>query len=151
MHLASPVAPELYSASPGAQPSATPVRPIAYTSVVWQMIHIVLCSTKVIVIAKDWSCWLGCLLAVNVPVQAAYITKEIATIFPQQAHWHSRLLEFEVMTDVPDEWQDYAILGLGSHAFLRLIMPKLQCHVDLFIFANGMVFTGRRKYDLYQL
>ena len=48
------------------------------------------------------------------------------------------------MTSVPDEWQEYTILGSGSHEFLRLIMPKLRHHVGPFIFANDMAFTGRR-------
>ena len=48
------------------------------------------------------------------------------------------------MTSVPDEWQEYTLLGSGSHEFLRLIMPKLRHHVGPFIFANDMAFTGRR-------
>ncbi len=122
-----------------------------YTRVVWQMIHPVLCSNKVIVVAEDWPCWLGCLLAVNKPVQAAFVTKEMAAIFPQQAHWLSRLSDFEAMTDVLDEWQHCVILGAGSHAFQHLITPKLRRHVGPFIFANNMVFTGRQKYDLDRL
>ena len=98
--------------------------------------------------AEEWPCWLGCLLAVNVPVQAAFVTKEMATIFPQQAHWLSWLSDFESMTDVLDEWHNYVILGAGSHDFLLLIMPKLRHHVGPFIFANDMVFTSRWKYDL---
>jgi hypothetical protein len=74
-------------------------------------------------------------LAVNVRVQAAFVTKKMAAVFPQQAHWLSLLTDFELMTSVPDEWQDYVILGSGLHEFLHLIMPKLRQHVGPFIFA----------------
>ena len=103
--------------------------------VVRQRILPVVCSTKVIVVAKAWPCWLSCLLAVNIHVHAAFVTKEMTSVFPQQAHWLSLLTDFELMTSVPDEWQDYVILGSGLHEFLHLIMPKLRQHVGPFIFA----------------
>ena len=115
------------------------------------MIHPVVCSDKVIVVAENWPCWLGCLLAVNIPVQAAFVTMEMASIFPGYSHWLSKISDFEAMSVVPDEWQDYVILGSGSHEFLRLIMPKLRHHAGPFIFANDMIFTGRRQYDLDRL
>ena len=115
------------------------------------MIHPVVCSDKVIVVAENWPCWLGCLLAVNTPVQAAFVTMEMASIFPGYSHWLSKISDFEAMSVVPDEWQDYVILGSGSHEFLRLIMPKLRHHAGPFIFANDMIFTGRRQYDLDRL
>ena len=112
--------------------------------VVRQRILPVECSSKVIVFAEAWPCWLSCLLAENVRVQAAFVTKEMIAVFPQQAHWLSLLTDFELMTSVPDEWHKYTLLGSGSHEFLRLIMPKLRHHVGPFIFANDMAFTGRR-------
>ena len=115
------------------------------------MIHPVVCSNKVIIVAENWPCWLGCLLAVNTPVQAAFVTKEMVSVFPEYSHWLSKLSDFEAMSVVPDDWQDYVILGSGSHEFLRLIMPKLRHHAGPFIFANDMVFTGRRQYDLDRL
>jgi len=63
----------------------------------------------------------------------------------------SSLTDFELMTSVPDEWQEYAILGLGSHEFLRLIIPKLRHHVGPFILANDMAFNDRRCSDVNRL
>ena len=87
----------------------------------------------------------------NTPVQAAFVTKEMVSVFPGYAHWLSKLADFEAMSVVPDEWQNYVILGSGSHDFLRHIMPKLRHHAGPFIFANDMVFTGRRQYDVDRL
>ena len=66
-------------------PSTTP------QVVVQQMICPFDCSTKVVVVAEAWPCWLSCLLAVNVRVHAAFVTREIATVFPHQRHWLSLL------------------------------------------------------------
>ena len=125
--------------------------PPAYTQVVRQMIHSVVCSNKVIVVAEEWPCWLDSLFSLNVPVQAAYITKEIDTLYPHYAHWLSPLSVFEAMVEIPEEWHDYVILGSGSHDFLRLIMPKLRHHVGPFIYANEVVFANQRTLDLMRL
>jgi hypothetical protein len=75
----------------------------------------------------------------------------MATLFPQQAHWLSPLPDFELMTSIPDEWQKYIILGSGTHEFLRLTMPKLRLHVGPFVFANDMIFSGRRRSEIDRL
>ena len=75
----------------------------------------------------------------------------MTTLFPQQAHWLSPLTDFELMTSIPDEWQEYIILGSGTHEFLRLIMPKLRLHVGPFKFANDMIFSGRRRSEIGRL
>ena len=87
----------------------------------------------------------------NVCVHAVFVTKEIISAFPQQKHWLSSLTDFELMTSVPDDWQNIVILGSGSHEFLRLIMPKLRLHVGPFIFANDMAFTGQRDSEIHRL
>ena len=87
----------------------------------------------------------------NVCVHAAFNTKKMTASFPQQKHWLSSLTDFKLMTSVPDDWQDYVILGLGSHEFLHLIMPKQRQHVGPFIFANDMAFTGRWDSEINRL
>ena len=79
------------------------------------MIQPIVWQKKIVIFAQNWPCWLGCLLPVNLPVQAAYVTKDMSALYPQHAHWLSPLSEFEDMREVPEMWMDYVILGSGSH------------------------------------
>ncbi len=115
------------------------------------MIQPIVWQKKIVIFAQNWPCWLGCLLAVNLPVQATYVTKDMLALYPQHAHWLSPLSEFEDMREVPEMWMDYVILGSGSHDYLRLIMTKLRQHVGPFMYANNVVFTGHCQRELEQL
>jgi hypothetical protein len=96
-------------ATPGSLPQQRLVTPVAVSPYVWvvrQMISPILCSKKIIVIAQDWPCWLGCMLAVNMPLHAAYVTKEMSSMHPLGDHRILPLSEFDGMWEILDVWRD---------------------------------------------
>jgi hypothetical protein len=113
------------------------------------MIHPITCPMRLVVIAREWPCWLAPALALKLPLVAVFITKEMQSLFSVREY--VSLANLNNLWEAPPAWNRCTILALGLHEYLSFVMTKLRSHDGPFIYATDTVFKGHCSRDLNHL
>jgi hypothetical protein len=119
------------------------------SQVLCQMIDLIVCPTKIIVIAQEWPCWLVLAVALKLPLAAVFITKEMQSMFAAQAY--VSLPTFTELWDTPQDWNGCTVLASGSHEYLSFVSTKLRLHAGPFVYATDILFKGCHQRDIERI
>jgi len=115
------------------------------SGIVHQMIHPVVGTGDIVVVAQEWPCWLPVALAWGLPVTAVFVQARFCLLFAHLMEdtvvWGT-LQEWSALMQWPIDWETCTVLVSSKSDFLSVVLPKLSTHVGLLLYSTDMVFTG---------
>ena len=108
------------------------------------------CTTGVVVVSQDWSCWVSTLLALQIRDVQVFAPVVYQRWFEgaEELDWRWRSVKEFSESRWSTVWDNYTVLSSGSMQFLPQVMSKLKTHVGSFVYATDVVFAGRRVRDI---